>query len=84
MPSLLRLIFNLWYHFSQLDCSLYKEELASLQKIIKSPSMTMTHYEIKTFGERYRMEKGILSERKLIKQSFEFFKNELNWHLSKE
>lgn len=46
--------------------------------------MTMTHYEIKTFGERYRMEKEILSERKLIKKSFEFFKNELNWHLSKE
>ena len=44
----------------------------------------MTHYEIKTFGERYRMHKDVFGERKTIKKSFEFFKSELNWHLSKE
>ena len=44
----------------------------------------MTHYEIKIFGDRYRMSKGIIGERKLIKKSFEFFKNELNYHYSKE
>ena len=44
----------------------------------------MTYYEIKTFGERYRMHKEIFGERKTIKKSYEFFKSELNWHLSKE
>ena len=44
----------------------------------------MTYYEIKTFGERYRMNKEITSERKSIKKSFEYFKSEVNWHLSAE
>jgi len=84
LPNLLRLLFNVWYHFSQLDSSFYREELSAFEQVIKSPSMTMTNYEVKTFAERYRMDKDIIRDRKAAKRSYEFFKNELNWHFSKE